>query len=210
MTTSKPQARRGRPPKVARSFDDTREALLHCGMEVLTEQGFAATGIDAVLKRVRVPKGSFYHYFDSKEAFVQEVLQRYAAYFARKLDRWLLDESVLPLQRLSNFVEDAKAGMARHQFRRGCLVGNLGQEITALPASFRQTLEDVLLDWQVRLANCLTEAVRLGQLRQGSDCDALAAYFWIGWEGAVLRAKLVQDAQPLDTFATGFLNGMAR
>ena len=50
MTTSKPQARRGRPPKVARSFDDTREALLHCGMEVLTEQGFAATGIDAVLK----------------------------------------------------------------------------------------------------------------------------------------------------------------
>ncbi|WP_197432160.1 TetR/AcrR family transcriptional regulator [Ectopseudomonas composti] len=210
MTTSKPQARRGRPPKVARSFDDTREALLHCGMEVLTEQGFAATGIDAVLKRVRVPKGSFYHYFDSKEAFVQEVLQRYAGYFARKLDRWLLDESVLPLQRLSNFVEDAKAGMARHQFRRGCLVGNLGQEITALPASFRQTLEDVLLDWQVRLANCLSEAVRLGQLRQGSDCDALAAYFWIGWEGAVLRAKLVQDAQPLDTFATGFLNGMAR
>ncbi len=210
MTTSKPQARRGRPPKVARSFDDTREALLHCGMEVLTEQGFAATGIDAVLKRVRVPKGSFYHYFDSKEAFVQEVLKRYAGYFARKLDRWLLDESVLPLQRLSNFVEDAKAGMARHQFRRGCLVGNLGQEITALPASFRQTLEDVLLDWQVRLANCLSEAVRLGQLRQGSDCDALAAYFWIGWEGAVLRAKLVQDAQPLDTFATGFLNGMAR
>ena len=179
-------------------------------MEVLTEQGFAATGIDAVLKRVRVPKGSFYHYFDSKEAFVQQVLQRYAAYFARKLDRWLLDESVLPLRRLSNFVEDAKAGMARHQFRRGCLVGNLGQEITALPASFRQTLENVLLDWQVRLANCLTEAVHLGQLRQDSDCDALAAYFWIGWEGAVLRAKLVQDAQPLDTFATGFLNGMAR
>lgn len=179
-------------------------------MEVLTEQGFAATGIDAVLKRVRVPKGSFYHYFDSKEAFVQEVLQRYAAYFARKLDRWLLDDTVLPLQRLSNFVEDAKAGMARHQFRRGCLVGNLGQEITALPGSFRQALENVLLDWQKRLALCLTEAVSLGQLRADSDCDALAAYFWIGWEGAVLRAKLVQNAQPLDTFANGFLAGAAR
>ena len=210
MTTSKPQARRGRPPKVARSFDDTREALLRCGMEVLTEQGFAATGIDAVLKRVRVPKGSFYHYFDSKEAFVQEVLQRYAAYFARKLDRWLLDDNVLPLQRLSNFVEDAKAGMARHQFRRGCLVGNLGQEITALPASFRQALENVLLDWQERLASCLTQAVSLGQLRPDSDCDALAAYFWIGWEGAVLRAKLVQNPQPLDTFANGFLAGTTR
>ncbi|TRO14247.1 TetR family transcriptional regulator [Ectopseudomonas mendocina] len=179
-------------------------------MEVLTEQGFAATGIDAVLKRVHVPKGSFYHYFDSKEAFVQEVLQRYAAYFARKLDRCLLDDQVLPLQRLSNFVEDAKAGMAKHEFRRGCLVGNLGQEITALPASFRQTLEDVLLDWQDRLANCLVQAVKLGQLQPDSDCDALAAYFWIGWEGAVLRAKLVQNVQPLDTFAKGFLAGAAR
>lgn len=210
MTTSKPQARRGRPPKVARGFDDTREALLCCGMEVLTEQGFAATGIDAVLKRVRVPKGSFYHYFDSKEAFVQEVLQRYAAYFARKLDRWLLDDQVPPLQRLSNFVDDAKAGMAKHEFRRGCLVGNLGQEITALPASFRQALEDVLLDWQDRLANCLVQAVNHGQLEPDSDCDALAAYFWIGWEGAVLRAKLAQNAQPLDTFANGFLAGAAR
>ena len=210
MTTSKPQARRGRPPKVARGFDDTREALLCCGMEVLTEQGFAATGIDAVLKRVRVPKGSFYHYFDSKEAFVQEVLQRYAAYFARKLDRWLLDDQVPPLQRLSNFVDDAKAGMAKHEFRRGCLVGNLGQEITALPASFRQALEDVLLDWQDRLANCLVQAVNHGQLEPDSDCDALAAYFWIGWEGAVLRAKLAQNAQPLDTLAKGFLAGAAR
>jgi len=207
MTTSKPQARRGRPPKVARSFDDTREALLHCGMEVLTEQGFAATGIDAVLKRVCVPKGSFYHYFDSKEAFVQAVLQRYAAYFARKLDRWLLDDNVPPLQRLGNFVEDAKESMAKHQFRRGCLVGNLGQEVTALPASFRQALEHVLLDWQQRLASCLTQAVSAGQLSPNSDCDALAAFFWIGWEGAVLRAKLVQNGQPLDTFANGFLAG---
>lgn len=210
MTISKPQARRGRPPKVARSFDDTREALLHCGMEVLTEQGFAATGIDALVKRICVPKGSFYHYFDSKEAFVQEVLQRYAAYFARKLDRWLLDDNVLPLQRLSNFVEDAKVGMAKHQFRRGCLVGNLGQEITALPLSFRQTLENIFLDWQARLAHCLVQAVSHGQLRPGSDCYALAAYFWIGWEGAVLRAKLVQSAQPLDIFAAGFLAGAAR
>jgi TetR/AcrR family transcriptional repressor of nem operon len=38
----------------------------------------------------------------------------------------------------------------------------------------------------------------------------LAAYFWIGWEGAVLRARLVQNAQPLDTFIIGFLRGLPR
>ena len=206
----KPKARRGRPPKVAREFTDTREALLRCGMQVLTEQGFAATGIDLVLKRINVPKGSFYNYFANKEAFGQEVLQCYATYFARKLDHWLLNDSVPALQRISDFVEDAKAGMLKHQFRRGCLVGNLGQEITVLPESFRSALENTLLDWQKRLAACLCLAVEQEQIPSDSDCDVLAAYFWIGWEGAVLRAKLVQDVKPLDTFLAGFLAGIQK
>ncbi|MDY7218007.1 TetR/AcrR family transcriptional regulator [Denitrificimonas sp. JX-1] len=210
MTVIKPKARRGRPPKVDRAFTDTREALLRSGMEMLTEQGFVATGIDTVLKRVNVPKGSFYNYFGSKETFGQEVLKCYATYFARKLDYWLLNESVSPLQRISNFVEDAKAGMIKYQFRRGCLVGNLGQEITVLPDSFRWQLERILLDWQQRLAACLSIAAQNGHIDAGSDCDELAAYFWIGWEGAILRSKLTQDVQPMDTFFKGFLAGIQK
>ncbi|WP_455132527.1 TetR/AcrR family transcriptional regulator, partial [Microbacterium aurum] len=87
MTDIAARPRRGRPPKIPREHGDTREALLRCGMAVLTMQGISATGIDTVLKRVGVPKGSFYHYFDSKDAFGFEVLHRYAGYFARKLDR---------------------------------------------------------------------------------------------------------------------------
>ncbi|XVN08302.1 TetR/AcrR family transcriptional regulator [Pseudomonas corrugata] len=179
-------------------------------MEILTEQGFAATGIDTVLKRVQVPKGSFYHYFESKEAFGQAVLERYADYFARKLDRCLSDLSVPPLQRLSNFVEEAKVGMAKYHFRRGCLVGNLGQEVLVLPDSFREQLELTLLDWEQRLSTCLEEAVELGEALSTHDCRALAAFFWVGWEGAVLRARLVQHVRPLDIFFQGFLSGITR
>jgi TetR/AcrR family transcriptional repressor of nem operon len=62
-TIAKP--RRGRPPKDPRAHADTRETLIRAGMEMLTEQSFAATGLDALLKRVNIPMGSFYHYFDS-------------------------------------------------------------------------------------------------------------------------------------------------
>ena len=210
MTITKPKARRGRPPNIEREFTDTREALLRSGMEMLTEQGFATTGIDAVLKRINVPKGSFYNYFKNKEAFGQEVLQQYALYFARKLDHCLLNEQVSPIQRISDFVEDAKSGMIKHEFRRGCLVGNLGQEVIVLPDSFRWALESILLDWQERLAACLVLAVQQGQIHPDSDCNELAAYFWIGWEGAVLRAKLVQNVSPLDTFFRGFLAGIQK
>ncbi|MFC5698919.1 TetR/AcrR family transcriptional regulator [Pseudomonas sp. GCM10022186] len=210
MTDIHSRPRRGRPPKVDRDFPDTRAALIRCGMEILTEQGFVATGIDRVLKRVGVPKGSFYHYFDSKEDFGQAVLESYASYFAHKLDRWLLQDEVPPLQRLRNFVEDAKSGMARHQFCRGCLVGNLGQEVAILPESFRLLLEATLCSWQERLARCLRDAQSAGELAAEADCEALSAFFWIGWEGAVQRSRLTRDNVPLDIFFEGFLAGLPR
>ncbi|KQQ55865.1 TetR family transcriptional regulator [Pseudomonas sp. Leaf127] len=203
------KARRpGRPPKLDRDNVETREVLIRRGLEVLTEQGFTATGLDFLLKQVSIPKGSFYNYFPSKELFAREVLDRYAEYFASLLDRYLLDESLSPLERLVGFVQAAKVGMARHDYRRGCMVGNLGQEISVLPESFRPVLEQIQLDWQARLAACLRSAQAVGELGRSADCDELAAFFWIGWEGAVLRARLVQGEAPLNTFIAGFLRGL--
>ncbi|MDH4571540.1 TetR family transcriptional regulator [Salinicola acroporae] len=205
-----PSKRRGRPPKVARANPDTRDALIRCGVEVLTEQGFVSTGIDGVLKRVGVPKGSFYHYFDSKEAFGHAVLSRYADYFARKLDRRLLSSELPPLERLRRFTQDAQEGMARYHYRRGCLVGNLGQEVTLLPAGFDARLEAILQDWQRRVADCLRLAQTQGALAADTDCDTLAAFFWIGWEGAVQRARLQCGPTPLALFSQEFFARLPR
>lgn len=210
MRLAAPPRRRGRPPKAPGGHGATRQALVHAGVALLTEKGFAATGIDEILREVGVPKGSFYHYFASKEAFGAELIEAYAAYFIRKLDRFLLREDLAPLARLRAFIEDAGAGMARHGFARGCLVGNLGQEIGALPESYRQRLANVLLSWQARTAACLRAAQRQGEIGPALDCDRLAAFFWIGWEGAVLRAKLGRGPAPLHLFAEGFLALLAR
>lgn len=211
MDVSIPARRRpGRPPKRIDDGFETREALIRCGTRVFTEKGFAVTGIDEVLKAVGVPKGSFYHYFASKEAFGQAVIDNYAAYFARKLDRILMDASRAPLERVRAFVDEACEGMARFDFRRGCLIGNLGQEMGVLPEAYRDRLEAVFLDWQARLARCLLAARAAGEIAATADCDALAGFFWIGWEGAVLRAKLVRSEAPLRQFGEGFLAGLPR
>lgn len=199
-----PARRRGRPPKDAEGGAATKAALLRAGVAALTEKGFVAAGIDEILGSVGVPKGSFYHYFDSKEAFGLALIDEYGGYFARKLDHFLLDETLSPLDRLRHFAADARQGMARHHFRRGCLIGNLGQEMGALPESFRQRLIDVFTDWQARTAACLMLARQRGEIAVGQDCAALAEFFWIGWEGAVLRAKLEGAPTPLDRFAEGF------
>lgn len=196
--------RRGRPPRQREDLIETRELLLRAGLEVLTEKGFSATGIEEILGRVGVPKGSFYHYFDSKEAFGLDLIERYGAFFARKLDRHLRNPALSPLCRLRAFVADATDGMVRHEYRRGCLIGNLGQEMGALPESFRARLKETFDDWQARFAACLVEAQQAGELAPEADTAQLAALFWIGWEGAVLRAKLEQTATPLGIFADFF------
>lgn len=200
--------RRGRPPRQREDLVETRELLLRAGLEALTEKGFAATGIEEILGRVGVPKGSFYHYFDSKEAYGLDLIERYGAFFAHMLDRHLLDRARLPLDRVRAFVDDATQGMARFEFRRGCLIGNLGQEMGALPESFRIRLKCTFEDWQARLSACLVEAQQARQLAPDADTGRLAAFFWIGWEGAVLRAKLEQSAEPLGIFADCFFSSL--
>jgi len=196
--------RRGRPPKQREDLVDTRELLLRAGLEVLTEKGFSATGIDEILGRVGVPKGSFYHYFASKEAFGLSLIERYGEFFARKLDRHLHNPGLSPLGRLHAFVDDAKSGMARLGYRRGCLIGNLGQEMGSLPESFRVRLKETFEDWQARFSACLQEAQKAGEVARAANTDQLAVFFWIGWEGAVLRAKLEQSDAPLEVFAGFF------
>ena len=187
---------------------DTRNALVWCGTELLTERGFQITGIDEVLKRVGVPKGSFYHYFKSKDHFGHAVIDNYEAYYAKKMDRIFNDYSQSPLQRLVNFTVNAKNGMVKFDFKRGCLIGNLGQELAALDTQFRERLEGVLLSWEKRVADCLREAIDIGELLPGQDPQALSRFFWVGWEGAILRSKLMRSLEPIDQFTSIFFRSV--
>ena len=130
--------------------------------------------------------------------------------FAGKLDRSLLSTERQPLDRIADFIADARAGMVRHHFRRGCLIGNLGQDSPALPEAYRDRLERVFLDWQARLARCLELARDAGLIADSANCNELAEFFWIGWEGAVLRSKLMASPRPLDVFTTAFFSMLPR
>lgn len=196
--------RRGRPRKDQSLPDAPRTRLLRAGVRVLTEKGFSSVGLDEILAQAEIPKGSFYNYFPSKEELGLALIDSYADYFAAKIDGWMTNEALSPLARLRGFCADAKAGMARFEYRRGCLVGNLGQEMGVLPEVFRARLVAVMEDWERRTAACLEKAKAEGEIAQDADCMLLAKNFWIGWEGAVLRAKLERRSMPLEIYETCF------
>jgi len=198
--------KRGRPPKGGLGYEDTREALIRCGMELLTEQGFINTGLDQILKKVNVPKGSFYHYFENKEAFGYVVLDHYSEYFIHKLEKHLVDSEKPALQRLQSFMNDAIQGVERFDFKRGCLVGNLAQEFGCSHDYFQQKLEAVFNEWKKRIADCLELAKNEGILDASADTEKLSDFFWIGWEGAVMHSKLHRNKQAMELFGEQFFN----
>lgn len=189
---------------------ETRNRLIRIGAEILCEQSFASMGIDVVLKRAGLSKGSFYHFFASKDLFGLEVIQHYAEFFNRKLDRILKSDGTSALQRLRRYTEDGMEGMARFEFKRGCLIGNLMQELAATHPAFREAITQVLLGWEKRITDCLEQAITEGDIPTDINVRPYAEFFWTGWEGALMQAKRHQTVQPLAQFVALFFMALPR
>lgn len=179
---------------------DTYTDLIRTGTEIIAQQGFSATGIDAVLKSARVPKGSFYHYFKSKEEFGLAVIDAFAERLEQRLQTFLDDPEVGPLDRIRNFLENALVRLQQTNCTKGCLIGNLGQELADVNERFRSRLEEVFVLWKERFADCLKEAQAKGQLSTDVDPEQVAGFILASWEGAILRSKVMKSTQPMKDF----------
>lgn len=162
--------------------------------------GFNATGIESILKAAGVPKGSFYHHFGSKENFGIEVINLFAERYAEKLHSFFDDQSVEPLDRIRNYLESSIEHLTLENFSKGCLIGNLGQELADQNERFRDRLAEVFCDWLNIFADCLRQAQQAGALNPQLDAKKLASFLLSGWEGAILRAKVMRSPEPLKQF----------
>lgn len=178
----------------------TRDTLIRIGGEIIARHGFGSTGINAVLSAAGVPKGSFYHYFSSKDDFGLAVIDAYAKAQEARLDETLGNPSLTPLQRLRAYFAAGIEDMQASECACGCLIGNLGQELAAQNELFRARLNAVFAGWEQRLEGCLTAALEADEISVGLDPEQMAGFVLAGWEGAMLRAKVVQSVDPLKRF----------
>jgi len=207
VNTPQPTARRD-APRDART--DTREALIEVGTGLIGRAGFQATGLDAILKAARVPKGSFYHYFASKEEFGLAVIEQFARGQDARLAEALGDRSVPPLVRVARFMDDRIGLLNQHACSSGCLMGELGQEMAAQNEAFRLRIDRAMQAWRRHFAACFEEARLAGQLPVESDPERLADLLQIGWQGALLRAKIARAPAPMVAFRDAFFSDVLK
>src|ERR1700761_7471853 len=126
----------------------TRDHLIEVGLEQIRSSGYNATGVKEILDRAGVPKGSFYHYFPSKEVFTEEVLNRYMMAETQRLQDVLGDIRLAPLKRLRRYFEALTVAFGMSAPIGGCLLGQLTLEIADQSPRLQPLLRDAFAHWQ--------------------------------------------------------------
>ncbi|MEP7284551.1 MAG: TetR family transcriptional regulator C-terminal domain-containing protein [Chloroflexota bacterium] len=186
----------------------TKQLLLEVGTAYIIEHGYHHSGLNEILTAAQVPKGSFYYYFNSKEELGLQLLTRFAEHNFSLLQRFLDDQSLLPLDRLRCYFEYNVDYLASFGFRRGCLIGNLGQEMADLSEVMRQHIDTIMYQWASCITTGLQQAQQQGQIDSALDTQELGNFCLNSWQGAMLRMKVTKDAQPLHAFIHLFFDVM--
>lgn len=194
--------------EVARATHATKQRLVAVGLRLMLERGYHAIGVQEILSEARVPKGSFYHHFASKEEFALQVIDAYQSRVRELLEVTLSDRRHPPLDRVRNFFTGVREAYEAEGYL-GCFLGALGQELSGTSEVFRRKIDGCLDSIAAAHAVCLEEARVRGDLPSTCDPRLTAELLVNAWEGAALRSRLRRDARPLDEVLDFCLAAMA-
>jgi TetR/AcrR family transcriptional regulator, transcriptional repressor for nem operon len=174
-----------------------KENLLSQGVQLLMQQGYHGTGLKEILDAVQIPKGSFYNYFPSKESYAAEVIQYYIAPFIEQLDSHLQNPKLDGLTALKTYFDELIVELEQANFKGGCLLGNLMGEIGDTSDLCQQSLRLAVHQYRDLLATGLKKAQMEGTIRTDKSADDMADLLVNTWQGALLRMKIEQSADPI-------------
>lgn len=177
---------------------DTRQHILDCGHQLVAAKGFVGVGLAEILATAGVPKGSFYHYFASKEAFGAALLDAYFENYQCRLAALSVQPDQTGAQRLMTYFTrwiETQQGEDRAEH---CLIVKLAAEI----ADLSEAMRDRMLAGTDAVLGVLTDFVAAGQadgsIRNSEAPADLAQFLYQSWLGASLLAKLRREPNAFD------------
>lgn len=176
---------------------DTREHLLATGETLSLRLGFTGMGLSELLTTAGVPKGSFYHYFRSKEAFGEGMLQRYFEHYDTEMQRLFSDDKSDARHQLLSYYAQAISFHCRSECHNACLAVKLSAEVSDLSEPMRHALETGTARVIGHLQDAIERGIREGSLSIAMSPAATAETLYSLWLGASLRAKIRRSVAPL-------------
>ena len=181
---------------------DAREKILGAAQSLIELRGYSALGVAEICKGAGVPKGSFYYFFESKEALALAVLDEQWRAQGADWKRILEGGRRVPLRRLRQLFQETEASLRAGQRScgtvAGCMFGNLTLELSNQTELIRERLQEIF-DAQVEMVEkVIAQAQQRGEV-DVADTRETARSVVAQLEGQVLFAKLYNTTQRLDT-----------
>ncbi|MGW2524848.1 TetR/AcrR family transcriptional regulator [Streptomyces sp. NPDC001617] len=178
---------------------DARQKILGAAHSLIEGRGYSALGVAEICKAAGVPKGSFYYFFESKEALALAVVDEHWTAQRRDWTRALGGDAE-PLRRLRRLFEETEAGQRAVQQGcgtvSGCLFGNLTLELSNQTEPVRERLQEIF-DAQVDMVEgVVAEARERGDVTVTDNREAARAVV-AQLEGQVMFAKLYNSTERL-------------
>jgi TetR/AcrR family transcriptional repressor of nem operon len=183
-----------KPTLVQPTGPATRQRLVESARYLFWERGFAGTSMADLLAHAKVNSGSFYHFFDSKEALLREVLESYLVALQPMIVEPAYEATPKPIERIFAILEGYRERILMTNAQYGCPLGRLALEIDPENRPAHKLIADNFRGWIDAVRDCLQAA----KLPAGTDIDALATYVLATMEGGVMLSRSYGSVDPFD------------
>lgn len=177
---------------------NTKSHLLNTGYALIAQKGFTAVGIKQILDAAGVPKGSFYHYFASKEAFGEAIISDYFKKYKNRLDI-IATQDVSAQQKLYDYFQNWYDTQQNGCDYEKCLVVKLSAEVADMSEPMRKVLDSGYQQTILWLATQIKAGWADGSVPKLDNiaAESMAKRWYFAWLGASLIAKISQTNTPL-------------
>ncbi|WP_135383793.1 TetR/AcrR family transcriptional regulator [Vibrio tasmaniensis] len=178
--------------------NDTRLHVLDVGYQLIVNNGFNGVGLSQLLKEADVPKGSFYHYFKSKEQFGEALIQHYFETYISRVETLLVHGEGNHYQRIISYftrwsqIENGTCNAHK------CLVVKLSAEVSDLSDPMRQALLKGAEKVTHTIEQCIVGGIDDGSIKV-EESQETAQNLYSMWLGASLLSKLSQSSRSLES-----------
>jgi AcrR family transcriptional regulator len=174
----------------------TRDRLINSARFLFWERGFAGTSMSDLLAHAEVNSGSFYHFFESKEALLRAVLEQYKQGLRPQIVDPAFRKTKEPVERIFAILAGYRGRILQTDCQYGCPLGRLALEIDPENRPAHRLIAENFQGWIGAVRECLEEA--RAALPNGSDVDALATYVLAVMEGGVMLSRSYGAVEPFD------------
>jgi len=169
----------------------TRDRLVEAARYLFWEKGYATTGLAELLARAEANSGSFYHFFESKDALLRIVLQTYLDLLEPQVLRPIEEAVADPVARVLALLGGYRQRLLDTDCRYGCPIGRLALELDPENEPARELLAANFDAWK----RAVEAHLRAAGVR---DAAAVAVFVLTVMEGGVMQARVHRSIEPFD------------